>query len=1306
MITGRGTRGLRRWLSLSGVVLTLAFTPLTALDQARAPDQLVVRTWGVRDGLPSQSVHSLAQTPDGFLWAGTSAGLVRFDGRHFKTFNSRNTPVFAMNEVHILAHAPAGTLWLAVARDLVRYRDGIFTPIHSGGQQVWFAAALGGDAVVFLAGNYERGLYTVQEGQLVPYRSAVRGKNLRTLSAGPDGTLWTSTTEPRLMAIGPRGDMTVNLGPEELKPIRSISVVYATPEGDVWITSPGHPARARPTDKGWVVNEMRNLEITTKALIRDRAGTFWVTGLSGERLKRGRPGKNWEAFRSGALLGRTVVNALEDRDGAVWIATWDGGLNQLLDGPFTSFNVHQGVAHNTVRTALVARNGTLWIGGNGGLQRRRPDGGFDTWTSTDGLPHTNVYSLTEMPDGTIVVGTQRGLARLAGNRVFPGPELSRGPAVIHTLLAERDGTISAGVVETGMVRIAPDGQQRIELATENPFVQHVDADGTRWIGTADGLWRRPPSGDFARFTLPTSAPLNVFAIHRDSRGDLWVGVMEGGLYRIRNDRVIAHLSRRNGLHDDTVHGIFEDPEGALWLTSETGVYRLEIRQVDALMHGTTSRLFPRPFGIESGLFSLVFAGGQSPPIAVGRDGMPWFAMGGGGVARLDLRAVGPAPQPPTPLIDALRVDDEVVALHNPVSFAPGSHRVEIDFTAPDLRYADRLRFRYRVRGLSDNWVDAGDRRTIEIPVLGHGDYGLEIASSYDGEHWSAARSFGIGVQALLWERRWFWPSLAALTVVLTALGIRFRLDAVVRRERRTQYELESLVDVGREFTGLLDTDAVTATTLAALERRCGDVWRAIVTRRDQEPPIVRESGPGAPRLSLLDGDESVQLRAAGAVLVVPMVSGASPRGVIAVGPRADGRPYDARDRAHVAGLATQAGIALEGARQVQDAMHWRDTSEARREWGELDVVARLVFVAVAQNGPVETMNEARLRGLLEETLPLLSSRGRSGQAHAPFDRALAHLIDLGALRREADDAIRVARLSWLLLPEIRHPLAEIARDAGGRVGPYRLLARLGAGGMGEVFRGVDVHTGAPAAVKLLYTHETGMEDARRRLQREMEIVASLDHPNIVRLTGRGEHEGRLYLAMELLSGDTLAEAIVTGPLPEAQVRRLANELLSALAALHEQGVVHRDLKPSNVMRVSDGRFILLDMGLARGAGAASITRADTLIGTLPYLAPEVLSGHGHSDASDLWSLGVVLHEALRGELPWHAREPVAIALEIMRLRERPQDLENRGDLDKLIAHLLSPDSSMRGTASGWTNHLGAGSGAMSNASRSPSTVLP
>ena len=212
-------------------------------------------------------------------------------------------------------------------------------------------------------------------------------------------------------------------------------------------------------------------------------------------------------------------------------------------------------------------------------------------------------------------------------------------------------------------------------------------------------------------------------------------------------------------------------------------------------------------------------------------------------------------------------------------------------------------------------------------------------------------------------------------------------------------------------------------------------------------------------------------------------------------------------------------------------------------------------------------------------------------------------------------------------------------------GRFELEEVVGSGGMASVYRAHDRMLERPVAVKILHEHYVSDEEAVERFQREARSAAQLAHPNIVTVIDRGEDDGRPYIVFEYVEGENLKQLVTReGALPVGTVIDLGIQIAQALEAAHERGVVHRDIKPQNVLLAEEGRVKVTDFGIARSRGTEGLTLTGTIMGTSDYIAPEQAKGEPAGEASDIYSLGVVLYELLTGRVPYEAESPVAVAM--------------------------------------------------------------
>jgi eukaryotic-like serine/threonine-protein kinase len=247
-------------------------------------------------------------------------------------------------------------------------------------------------------------------------------------------------------------------------------------------------------------------------------------------------------------------------------------------------------------------------------------------------------------------------------------------------------------------------------------------------------------------------------------------------------------------------------------------------------------------------------------------------------------------------------------------------------------------------------------------------------------------------------------------------------------------------------------------------------------------------------------------------------------------------------------------------------------------------------------------------------------------------------------------------------------------------GRYRILRRIGSGGMADVYCAEDTHLGRQVAIKVLHRRFAQDQEFVERFRREAKSAAGLNHPNVVGVFDRGEHEGTYYIAMEFLEGRTLKDiATAEAPLEQERVVDLGVQILQAAGFAHRHGVIHRDFKPHNVIVDELGHAKVTDFGIAR-AGASEMTETGSIMGTAQYLSPEQAQGHAVTATSDIYSIGVMLYEMLAGRLPFDGDSAVAVALK--HLSEAPAPISQwRPDvhpaLEAVVMAALAKDPAQR-----------------------------
>ena len=247
---------------------------------------------------------------------------------------------------------------------------------------------------------------------------------------------------------------------------------------------------------------------------------------------------------------------------------------------------------------------------------------------------------------------------------------------------------------------------------------------------------------------------------------------------------------------------------------------------------------------------------------------------------------------------------------------------------------------------------------------------------------------------------------------------------------------------------------------------------------------------------------------------------------------------------------------------------------------------------------------------------------------------------------------------------------------GRTISHYKILEKLGEGGMGVIYKAQDTQLDRPVALKFLRSGEFGAEEYKKRFIREARAAAGLSHPNICTIYEIDSAEDWIFIAMAYLDGVDLAEKLKSGPLEPIEALDIAIQVCRGLDVAHKKGIVHRDIKSANVMLTGDGQVKVMDFGLATVAGATTITKSNTAMGTVAYMSPEQTRGEEVDERSDIWSLGVCLYEMLTGDLPFTGEYDTAVSFAVLNTEPAPVSQLRPGislELDEIIEKAMAKD---------------------------------
>lgn len=747
--------------------------PAAALDPHKPFHDYVRNTWSVEQGLPQLTVSAIAQDRPGYLWFGTQAGLARFDGVRFVTYDMDTAPELPGTMIRALHVDPAGRLWIGTPQGLAvregtRFRRVAFPGDGSRAYEVYALASLRGG--VYAATS--RGLYRVDGA--APERVARAPDAPRSLLAQGDA-LW-------IGAAGQACRMQANRFDCRPLPAEAAAASVdrlAAAQGRLWA---GTREGLFRLDGSWQRHEQAPslARAPIEAMLADHDANLWVATPAA--LIRVRDGREAERIEGGEVL----QSLYEDREHNLWLGSAAEGVSRLWNGWTRRYSSRDGLANRLLWSVAQGSDGSIWAGSNDGLVRF-DHGRFRTLVRGRELPHPAVYSLLPEEDA-VWIGTRAGAALWRHGRLQPLPALEamRG-AQVNGILRDRHGQLWFATAR-GLYRLDARGRmQRYaeEQGLPDPRVRvlHETRDGTLLVGTQNGLYRWDGTRLHAAGPDPAiGQDLHVTAIHELPGGQWVLGTLTHEDLLIGDHGHWTRLGRNRGVPLNAAFFISHDDD-YLWVAGLRGIYRAPIADLLHAIHDPAQRVAGEMLLNERGERH----GGQKGDCCNGAGNSRGFVRDRGlwlpsrdGLVVLQTDQAARNDHAPTTVIERVQVAGRWIVLDprgdtGALSLPAGARDLKFEFTTLSFQAADHVDIRYRLRGYDTQWrtLDTPEQRSVAYTNLPPGNYRFEASGSNNSgiaSHSQAGLAFK--VPAYFHETPWFHLLLTSLIACVVYAGYR------------------------------------------------------------------------------------------------------------------------------------------------------------------------------------------------------------------------------------------------------------------------------------------------------------------------------------------------------------------------------------------------------------------------------------------------------------------------------------------------------------------------------------------------------
>ncbi|WNO60479.1 diguanylate cyclase [Rheinheimera sp. MMS21-TC3] len=769
--------------------IVLSLLTISSFSAALQPSNTLLEdyfqeTWTTRDGLPHNTINSITQSDDGYIWIATWEGLARFNGRKFELFGRGEETGLPDSGIRSLSKTlNKGILVTAARGGVARINKGawqswqpfgvlINTAVEDKTGTLWLASE--GKGLFRQLPNGERQQFTTEHG--------LPSNVVHSLMLDAKQQLWVGTGRGLALLNIESKQIKFNVFPELI----SLPVFVIKQQRNRMLV--GTEQGLFTIENGKVAFLDSTLQQLAVSALSVSGDVIWI-GTTDTGLYKFTNQKLEQLSIAQGLPNNRILSIYQDREQSVWIGT-NGGLFRLRDAPFITYTADKGLAGDYIRSVISHSDGSIWVGSSQGISKVKGS----NFTNLDLTSHSSaqsVLSLTEDPDGSTWIGTYTdGLLRWKNNKVIDSYSRSSGLAAneVRAILKAQDGSLWVGTAQ-GLNHITATGIATIGTADglAAPFVialyQHSDQ--RIFVGTGAGLSIINPDASIEQIDLShLDGAEYVFGFSYDKLANiLWITTDRGLIAYYFNAAKAKIIGRNAGLPVDKLFQLVIDNKHNFWLTSNRGVLRVSRQNVMAFLDNRLAKLPYELFGESDGMQSAQANGGSMPTAALDSEGRVWIATSKG-VSVVDPELLARFSTNILPVvIEGIKVDGAAVKQGDNLLIKAGTSRIELQFAGLGYVMAQRILYRTKLVGFDSDWVQRDSNNNAEYTNLAPGDYQFKVSASYPQGKWSDAEaSINFTIEPYYWQRPLFWLFILVVMTLLIVLLIRWRLAILKQRE--------------------------------------------------------------------------------------------------------------------------------------------------------------------------------------------------------------------------------------------------------------------------------------------------------------------------------------------------------------------------------------------------------------------------------------------------------------------------------------------------------------------------------------------